>query len=86
MNLVVICMGIFSFCIISSAWYELRETPHWEDQMPLIFASYILTIFTTVWWLLFLECSQKFICGYSVGAWYFDESVFFLTAGFRIII
>lgn len=65
--------GIFFFCVVSSAWYEIRNTDNWEQLVPLIVTSYILTIFTTVWWLLFLECSQKFVCGYSVGAWYFDE-------------
>lgn len=73
LNLLVIGMGLFSFCVISSAWYEIRNEPGWEAHVPLIMTSYGLTLFTTVWWLQFLECSQKFICGYSVGAWYFDE-------------
>lgn len=65
--------GIFFFCVVSSAWYEIRNSPDWEQHVPLIVTSYVLSGFTTVWWLIFMECSQKFVAGYSVGAWYFDE-------------
>lgn len=72
-NLIVLGFGVFFFCIISSAWYEIRETPELERLQPLIVVSYTLTIFTTVWWLLFFECCQKFLTGYCVAGWYFDE-------------
>lgn len=67
-------IGVFAFCIVSSAWYEIRHQPGgYDDKIPLILASYIMVFFTTIWWLEFLENAHKFISGYSVGAWYFDE-------------
>lgn len=72
-NLIIMGCGVFFFCIISSAYYELRHNADWDQFQVLIFSAYGFTGFTTLWWVMFLECCQKFIAGYSVGAWYFDE-------------
>lgn len=73
LNLVILGFGAFFFCIVSSAYYVLRHKPDYGDYVPLIATSYLLVIFCTLWWLMFLDSCQKFIAGYSVGAWYFDE-------------
>lgn len=72
-NIGIICLGAFGFAVVSAAWLKTRDRDDWEDFMVLVIISYMAVIFMTMWWLNFIQCAMKFIVGYSVGAWYFDE-------------